>query len=76
LEVRIAENMIFVEKTFAGCLLLPCQRTLHPQILWRKLLANSHKTVKFAKVFSLESFSLYSMFLHIVYIWPWFYEHC
>ena len=36
---------------FAGC----------PQISWEKTFANSHKTSKFAKVFSLESFPLYGI---------------
>ena len=31
------KNTIFVEKTFAECLLLSCQRMPCPQILWRKL---------------------------------------
>ena len=51
---------IFVEKIFADCPIVPCQRTPHYQILRRKLFANSHKTAKFAKVFSLKSFPLHS----------------
>jgi len=27
--------MIFEEKTFADCSLVPCQRTPHPQSLWK-----------------------------------------
>ena len=49
-------------KTFVDCLLLPHQRTSRPKF-HGETFANSHKTVKFAKVFSIESFPLYS-------IWP------
>ena len=34
--LRIGEKYDFTEKTFANCLLLPCQRIPHPLILWRK----------------------------------------
>jgi len=34
---QIGEKYSFMEKTFADCLLVPCQRKPHPQILWRKL---------------------------------------
>ena len=35
--LRIGENTIFAEKTFADCSLLLCQRIPCPPILWRKL---------------------------------------
>ena len=50
---------IFMGKTFADCLLLPHQRTSRPKF-HGETFANSHKTVKFAKVFSIESFPLYA----------------
>ena len=34
---NLVKKTIFAEKTFADCLLLLCQRTPRPQILWRKL---------------------------------------
>ena len=56
---RIGENMIFVEKTFVNFSLLPHQKCHAPKFA-EKTFVNSHKTVKSAKVFSLESFPLYS----------------
>ena len=35
---KLVKGTILVEKTFTDCSLLPCQRTPHPQISWRKLL--------------------------------------
>ena len=35
---KLMKGTILVEKTFTDCSLLPCQRTPHPQISWRKLL--------------------------------------
>ena len=55
------KSTIFAEKTFTDCSLLLHQRMPHPQILHEKTVANSHKTVKFPKVFSLGSFPLYGM---------------
>jgi len=50
----------FAEKTFADCsLVLPMNATL-PNFA-KKLFTNSHKTLKFAKVFSLKSFPLYGI---------------
>ena len=46
---QIGENMIFTEKTFAGCSLFQPQRTPHPNFA-EKTLAYSHKTAKFVKV--------------------------
>ena len=53
---ELVENTIFVKKNFAVCSVLPWQKNAIPQILWRKL---SHKTMKFAKVFSLKNSPLY-----------------
>ena len=50
-----------MEKTFVNCLLVPHQRT--PLLQRKKTFANSYKTVNFVKVFSLESFPLYSMYM-------------
>ena len=40
----MVENMIFVEKTFAECSLVPCQRMPHLQISRRKLLLIATKS--------------------------------
>ena len=53
------ENKIFVEKTFADCSLVPPKDATPPNFT-EKTFANSHKASKFAKVFSLEIFTLYS----------------
>ena len=47
---ELVKNKIFAEKTFA----VPKDAT--PQNFAKKNFANSHKTVKFVKVFSLERF--------------------
>ena len=49
---------IFADKTFADCPLVPPKDATPPNFT-EKTFTNSHKTVKFAKVFSLESFTLY-----------------
>ena len=54
------ENTIFEEKTFIDCLLVPLMDTMPPNFA-EKTFVNSHKVSKFAKVFSLESFLLYSI---------------
>jgi len=59
---ELVGNTIFVEKTFADCSLVLPKDTMPPNFA-EKTFANtpsSHKTLKFAKVFSLESFPLYS----------------
>ena len=56
---------IFAEKTFADCsLVLPLVllEDATPSNFAKKTFANSHKTSKFAKVFSLESFPLYGIY--------------
>ena len=63
---RIGENTIFADKTFADCSLLPRQRMPRTKFFGKKTFAYSHKTAKFAKVFSLESFPLYSTFFQVV----------
>ena len=56
----LVENAIFANKTFLNCsLVLPKNSTL-PNFV--KTFTNSHKTLKFAKVFSLESFPQYMVF--------------
>ena len=50
----------FAEKTFVDCSLLQRQRMSCPKFRGENF-AYSYKTAKFAKVFSLESFSLYGM---------------
>ena len=56
---KLVENkMIFVEKSFMDCLLVPLKDATPPNFTM-KTFANSHKTSKFVKVFSLESFMLY-----------------
>ena len=52
------KNTIFAEKTFADCSLLLRQKATLPNFA-EKTFKNSHKTVKFMKVFSLERFPLY-----------------
>ena len=64
---KLAENTIFVEKTFVNCsLVLPMDTT--PLNFTKKTFANSHKTSKSAKVFSLKSFPLYDTFKSYMYI--------
>ena len=54
-------NMIFAKKTtFVDCsLVLPKDAT--PLNFEEETFVNSHKTLKFTRVFSLESFLLYSL---------------
>ena len=62
---ELVENKIFVEKTFADCsLVLPIVplEDATPSNFAEKTFANSHKTSKFVKVFSLESFPLYGIY--------------
>ena len=54
----LEKSTVFTEKTFTDCLLVPAQRR---HLFCRETFANSHKTMKFAKVFSLESFLLYGI---------------
>ena len=49
----MVENVVFVEKTFMKCLLVP-PNTVPPPNFAKKTFANSHKNSKFAKVFSLK----------------------
>ena len=57
---KFVKNTIFTEKTFADCSLLLRQKSHTPNFA-EKTFTNSHKTAKFANVFSLKSFPLYSM---------------
>ena len=52
-----------VEKTFADCSLVLQKDATVPNFV-EKAFAISHKTLKFAKVFSLESFLLYGIALY------------
>ena len=57
---KLVKKTIFAGKIFMDCsLLLPTDAM--PPNLTEKTFVNSHKTVKFAKVFLLESFPLYGM---------------
>ena len=59
-KIRELVEKIFVENTFADWLLVLPKDATPPNFV-EKTFANSHKTSKFAKVFSLESFPLYSI---------------
>ena len=56
---KLAEKCDFHGETFADCSLV-LQTDTKPPNLMEKTIANSHKTLKFTKVFSLESFPLYN----------------
>ena len=57
---ELVESTIFTEKTFTDCsLVLP--KDAMPLNFTEKTFAISHKTSKFVKVFSLESFPLYGI---------------
>ena len=59
--------MIITEKTFVDCLLVPPivpPKDAMPPNFAEKTFANSHKTLKFAKIFFLESFPLYGTRAH------------
>ena len=57
---ELVESKICTKKNFAKCsLVLPKDTT--PPNLAEKTFANSHKTLKLVKVFSLKSFPLYSI---------------
>ena len=57
---KLVENKIYVD-----CLLLPLPKdATHPNFA-EKTFAKSYKTSKFAKVFPLESFPLYSTLLDV-----------
>ena len=56
----MVKNMICAEKTIVDCLLVPPTDTTPPKFA-EKTLVSSHKTLKFAKVFSLKSFPLYGI---------------
>ena len=66
--LRIGENYNFRWENFRGLLAFAAPKVPHTQILRRKTFMNSHKTTKFAKVFSLESFPLYGMSVHIILV--------
>ena len=53
----LVEKWNFAEKTFVDCSLVPRPSL---QTITEKIITDRRKTAKFAKVFSLESFPLYS----------------
>ena len=55
---ELVENKIFAEKSFVDCSLVLLKDATPPNFAM-KTFANSHKTSKFTKVFSLESIPLY-----------------
>ena len=55
---ELVENMIFTEKTFTDCLLVPPKDAMPPNVV-KKTFKNSHKASNFVKGFSLEGFLLY-----------------
>ena len=57
---ELVKNTIFSEKTFADCLLLPCQRMPHPQISWRKL-SRVTTNCKICRSFLPQKFSCYTV---------------
>ena len=57
---RIGGKKIIAAITFADCSLVP-PKDITPPHFMEKAFANSHKTLKFAKVFSFQSFPLYSI---------------
>ena len=57
---KVATPTNFAVKTFTDCALMP-PKVATPTNFAVKTFANTHKTSKFAKVFSLESFLLYSI---------------
>ena len=65
-----AVHILYSRKLFVDCLLLPHQRMSCPQISQRK---HCHKTIKFAKVFCLESFHyIYIWWCNHAYVWHYF----
>ena len=58
-------NWLKIRKTFADCFSFATAKDATPPNFTEKTFVNSHKTTKFAKVFSLKSFPLYSIFLTI-----------
>ena len=58
---EMVEKCDFAEKTFMRLLARTTYRPPSLQTIMEKTFAERHKTVKFVKVFSLESFPLYSI---------------
>ena len=56
---KLSRIKIFAEKTFAHSSLVPPKDTMAPSFV-KKTFTNSHKTLKFVKIFPLESFPLHS----------------
>ena len=64
---RIVEKYDFHGENFHGLLACAAPKDATPQNFAEKTFTNSHKTTKFAKVFSLESFPLYGTYLERYY---------
>ena len=60
--------MNFCGENFRGLLAFAVPTDAMPPNFTEKTFANSHKTVKFVKVFSLESFPLYGIFSEMVMV--------
>ena len=52
------EKKVFTEQTFTDCSLMPPKNATPPNFV-KKTFMDTHKTTKFTKNFSLESFPLY-----------------
>ena len=59
---QIGEKYDFCGENFRGLLACAALKDVTPPNFMEKTFANSHKTTKFMKVFSLESFPLYSTY--------------
>ena len=57
---KLSENKIFTEKTFADCSLVLLPKDATAPNFRENFFANSYKTLKSAKVFSLKIFPLYN----------------
>ena len=86
--LRISKKYDFRGENFCGLLTFAAPKDTMPQNFAEKTFANSHKTTKFMKVFSLESFPLYgirfcvctdpphkTLWRHMPPVPPWFYYY-
>ena len=68
---QIGEKYNFRIENFHGLLAFAMPKDTMTQNFAEKTFANSHKTMKFTKVFSLEIFPLYSIVLWATNYWRW-----
>ena len=61
--LQIGEKYDFRGENFRRLLVFSMPKDVMPQNFAEKTFANTHKTLKFVKVFSLENFPLYSSYL-------------